>query len=203
MLDYWKKGIKLVIANRQDREESLGQKLFSNTFHYLMKNYALKHVPEGGYDLVLFDKQLCQQVAKMNEKNSHTLYLLSWLGYEYVTIPYTRRKREIGKSRWTLQKKIKLFVDSFVGFSFFPLRAISVIGISLGMIAFLYGLFVAIVRITGLIHVEGWSSLMIVLLFVSSFQMVALGIIGEYVWRGLDASRNRPNFIVETIKDIK
>lgn len=200
MVEYWKKGIKLVIANRQDREESLGQKLFSNTFHYLMKNYALKHVPEGGYDLVLFDKQLRQQVVNMNEKNSHTLYLLSWLGYEYVTIPYTRRKREIGKSRWTLQKKIKLFVDSFVGFSFFPVRAISIIGISLGIAAFLYGLFVAVMRITGIIHVEGWSSLMIVLLFVSSFQMIALGIIGEYVWRGLDASRNRPNFIVETIK---
>lgn len=199
MLAHWQQGIKLVIANRQDRQESFGQRLFSNTFHYLMKNYALKHVPEGGYDLVLFDKQLCRQVVEMNEKNSHTLYLLSWLGYEYVTIPYTRRKREIGKSRWTLQKKIKLFVDSFVGFSFMPLRAISIGGISMGIGAFLYGLLVAISRITGFIHVEGWSSLMLVLLFVSSFQMIALGIIGEYVWRGLDAARNRPNFVIEKI----
>lgn len=199
MLAYWQKGIKLVIANRQDRQESFGQRLFSNTFHYLMKNYALKHIPKGGYDLVLFDKELCKQVVMMNEKNSHTLYLLSWLGYEYVTIPYTRRKREIGQSRWTLQKKIKLFVDSFVGFSFMPLRAISIGGISMGIGAFLYGLLVAISRATGFIQVEGWSSLMVVLLFVSSFQMIALGIIGEYVWRGLDAARNRPNFVIEEI----
>jgi polyisoprenyl-phosphate glycosyltransferase len=199
MLDHWQRGIKLVIANRQDRQESFTQKIFSNTFHYLMKTYAMPHLPTGGYDLVLFDRQLCQEVIKINEKNSHTLYLLAWLGYEYVTIPYTRRKREIGKSRWTLQKKIKLFVDSFVEFSFFPIRAISVMGILLGVAAFLYGLFVVAARLTGFIHLEGWSSLMIVLLFVSSFQMIALGIIGEYVWRVLDSTRNRPNFVIEKI----
>lgn len=197
MYDYWQKGVKLVIANRQDRQESWSQKLFSNTFHYFMKNFALPNVPSGGFDLVLFDKQLQHEIVKIDEKNSNFLYLLTWLGFDYVSIPYTRLKREVGKSRWTLKKKIKMFIDSFVAFSFFPLRMISVSGIFLGLIALLYGFFIIISKAIGWENSTGWSSLMVVLLFVSSFQMIALGIIGEYVWRGLDASRKRPNFIVD------
>jgi polyisoprenyl-phosphate glycosyltransferase len=197
MYDYWLKGIKLVIANRQDREESFMQRLFSGTYHYLIKKFALKGVPKGGYDLVLFDQQLRKEVVKINEKNTNQIYLLSWLNYDFVNIPYVRKKRELGKSRWTIQKKIKLFVDSFVSFSFVPIRLISVAGLILGFISLLYGLFVIYAKITGLVALNGWTALMVVLLFVSSFQMVALGIIGEYVWRAMDASRNRPNFVVD------
>lgn len=203
MYDYWSKGIKFVIANRQNREESIGQRIFSNTYHYLIKKMALKNVPKGGFDLVLFDKQLRDEVVKINEKNTNQIYLLAWLDYDFVNIPYTRRKREIGKSKWTLYKKIKLFIDSFVSFSFFPIRFISFLGLSLGIIAFLYGLFVIVAKITGLVPIEGWATLMVVILFVSAFQMIAIGVIGEYVWRALDAARGRPNFIIEKVHPIK
>lgn len=199
MYEYWLKGIKLVIANRVDRDEPLFQKIFSNTFHYLIKKLALKNIPSGGYDLVLFDEKLRNEVVKINEKNTNQIYLLSWLGYDFVSIPYMRRKREIGKSQWTMHKKIKLFIDSFVSFSFFPIRIISLTGILLGFISFLYGLFVIYAKFTGHAPLQGWSALMVVLLFVSSFQMIAIGIIGEYVWRAMDASRNRPNFIIEDV----
>jgi polyisoprenyl-phosphate glycosyltransferase len=199
MYNYWVGGIKLVIANRKDREESFFQRLFSNTYHFLIRKFALKGIPGGGYDLVLFDKQLRDEIVKINEKNTNQIYLLSWLNYDFVNIPYTRKKRELGKTRWTLKKKIKLFVDSFVSFSFFPIRLISGTGIILGLISFLYGLFVIYAKISGLIPLQGWTALMLVLLFVSSFQMIALGIIGEYVWRAMDASRNRPNFVVEDV----
>ena len=203
MYDYWQKGIKFVIANRSDREESWARKFFSGTFHKLIKKLALKNIPEGGFDLVLFDKQLREEAVKMNENNSHLAYLMFWMNFDFMSIPYVRRKRDIGKSRWTLHKKIKLFIDSFVSFTFFPIRAISVIGILLGIIAFIYGSFIIIGKISGLITVEGWSSIMVVLLFVSSFQMISLGIIGEYVWRSLDAARKRPNFIVDKFHDIQ
>jgi polyisoprenyl-phosphate glycosyltransferase len=197
MADYWQKGVKLVIANRQDREESLVQKLFSGTYHTLIRKLALKNAPAGGFDLVLFDRQLKEEVLRINEKNTNILYLLTWLGFDYVSIPYVRKKREIGKSKWTVRKKIKMFIDSFVAFSFFPIRLISIVGLVMGFIAMGYGIFIIIARMFNYIEIEGWSSIMVVLLFVSSFQMIALGIIGEYVWRGLDASRNRPNYIID------
>ncbi|MCE3277951.1 MAG: glycosyl transferase family 2 [Bacteroidetes bacterium] len=197
MYDYWCKGVKFVIANRKDREESFGQKLFSNTYHFLMRKFALENIPPGGFDFVLFDKQLCKQVVDIDESNTNTIYLLSWLNYDFVSIPYVRKKREIGKSRWTLKKKVKLFVDSFVSFSYAPIRLISLVGILLGLSAFAYGIFVIIAKFTGNIPISGWTSMMVVLLFVSAFQMTALGIIGEYVWRANDSAKKRPNFIVD------
>ena len=201
MYAYWEKGIKLVIANRQDRDDPWLTKIFANTFQFLIKKFGLKNIPEGGFDFVLFDRKLREEVVRIDEKNTNVLYLLVWLGYDYVNIPYKRRKREIGKSRWTFTKKLKLFVDSFVSFSFFPIRLISVTGLILGFIGFLYAIFILIARLSGWITVEGWTSMMLVFLFVSSFQMVSLGILGEYIWRSLDASRRRPNYLVEEITE--
>ena len=199
MYEYWKQGFKLVIGNRKDRQESASQKFLSNTFHWIMKKIALKNIPDGGFDYVLFDRQIREKLLTMMEHNSNVFYLMTWMGYNYVNIPYNRKKREIGNSKWTVQKKIKLLIDSILSFSFFPIRAISVTGIILGIIAFLYGVYLIILRMLGNIEVEGWTALMVVLLFVSSFQMIGLGILGEYIWRGLDASRKRPLYVIEEV----
>lgn len=203
MYKYWTQGIMLVIANREGRCDPFFQRLFSNIYHNLIKRLAIANIPKGGFDLVLFDKQLKEKVIEIKEKNTNILYLLVWLGYDYINIPIVRKKREIGKSKWTLSKKIKMFVDSFVSFSFFPIRLISVMGLFLGLLAMIYAIFILILKLSGNIIIEGWTALMIVFLFISAFQMIALGIIGEYVWRNLDATRNRPNYIIEKIIEKK
>lgn len=203
MYEYWTQGIKLVMANRTDREDSFFQKVFSNTYHRMIQKFAIKNLPDGGFDFVLFDKEIRDRIVQMKEKNTNTLYLMLWMGYDYISIPYTRRKREIGKSRWTIAKKVKLFIDSFIAFSFLPIRMISTAGMILGTGAFGYALYILYAKLSGQIQVEGWSALMIVFLFVSAFQMFALGIIGEYVWRTLDASRNRPLYVIDKFHDVK
>ena len=199
MYRHWQQGFKLIIGNRQDREETGLSETMAKVFHWLMKNLALRNIPDGGFDFVLFDRQVAIEILKLHERNSNVFYLMVWLGFAYVNIPYTRRKREIGKSRWTLSKKIKLLVDSLLSFSFVPIRAISVLGFSLGLVALLYGLYVIALKITSPDEPAGWTTLMVVLLFVSAFQMVALGVIGEYVWRGLDAARQRPLYVVREV----
>lgn len=193
----WAKGMKVVIAHRIKRPESWRKTLFANTYHRLMKRYVLPDLPDGGFDVVMFDKQVKDNLLEIKEKNTSITYLIAWMRYEYAAIPYERRAREIGKSRWTLRKRIKLFIDSFVAFSFLPVRMISLTGLALGVCALLYAAAILLFRITGYIEVEGWTTLMVVLLLVSSFQMIALGVIGEYVWRSLDASRKRPPYVVE------
>ncbi|MCA8833424.1 glycosyltransferase family 2 protein [Hymenobacter pini] len=197
MYQYWQQGIKVVIASRQDRPERGLARATAELFHYLMRRFALPNVPQGGFDFLLIDRAVAQEVLALQERNSNIFYLVLWLGYPYINLPYTRLARSIGKSRWTLSKRVKLFVDSFVSFSFLPIRLISVAGLLLGGGAFCYGLYVIGMRLLGLHEPEGWSSLMVVLLFVSAFQMLALGIIGEYVWRGLDAARSRPLYVVK------
>lgn len=201
MYDYWLKGFKLVIGNRQDREETGLGSVLAKFFHWMMKRLALKNIPDGGFDFVFFDRQVSQQVVSMQERNSNIFYLMVWLGYAYVNIPYVRRKREIGKSRWTLSKKVKLLIDSLLAFSFFPIRAISALGLGLGLVALLYGCYIILLKLFGGNEPAGWSTLMVVLLFVSAFQMMALGVIGEYVWRGLDAARKRPLYVVREVWD--
>ena len=202
MYAYWQKGFKLVIGNRQDREETGPSRWFAQLFHWLMKHLALKNIPDGGFDFVFFDWQVSQQVVAMQECNSNVFYLMVWLGFPYVNIPYVRRKRKIGKSRWTLSKKIKLLIDSLLAFSFVPVRAISVVGLALGLVAFIYGFYIIALRFVGPNEPPGWTTLMVVVLFVSAFQMVALGIIGEYVWRGLDAARQRPLYVVKEVHEL-
>ena len=199
MYTHWQQGFKLVIGNRQDREKTGLAQAMAKVFHWLMKKLALSNIPDGGFDFVFFDRQVATEVLKLHERNSNVFYLMVWLGFAYVNIPYIRRKRQIGKSRWTLSKKIKLLVDSLVAFSFVPIRAISVLGLGLGGIAILYGLYVIALKIASPNEPAGWTTLMVVLLFVSAFQMIALGVIGEYVWRGLDAARKRPLYVVREV----
>ena len=199
MFVYWEKGVKLVVANRDEREDNWTSRLFAEYYQKLIRKHALPNLPKGGFDYCLFDKQLREQVISLNETNTNSLYLLMWLKYDYVAIPYTRKERKIGQSRWTLKKKVKLFIDSFVSFSYAPLRLITTTGLLLGGSSFLYAMYVITARLSGWIDIQGWSTLMVVFLLVSSFQMMALGIIGEYLWRNLEAGRKRPPYIVEEV----
>ncbi|MFD1466644.1 glycosyltransferase family 2 protein [Hymenobacter caeli] len=199
MYAHWQQGFKLVIGNRQEREETGPAQALARLFHWLMKHLALRNIPAGGFDYALFDRQVATEVVQLHERNSNVFYLMVWLGFAYVSLPYTRRKRTIGQSRWTLTKKITLLIDSLVSFSFVPIRAISAVGLCLGLLALLYGVYVIALKLTHPNEPAGWTTLMVVLLFVSAFQMIALGVIGEYVWRGLDAARNRPLYVVKNV----
>ncbi|MGG4144512.1 glycosyltransferase family 2 protein [Paenibacillus algorifonticola] len=199
MITSWESGNKVVLATRMGRDESLSQRLFSNTYYFLMRKFALKDYPNGGFDFVLLDKQVVKEVNKISEKNTNIMSLIYWLGYSQDTISYVRQERQHGKSRWTLSKKIKLFVDSFVSFSYAPIRVMSFIGISTAVLSFLYGLFVIYNAIFGSIPLQGWTTIIALVTFLLGLIMVMLGIIGEYLWRILDESRKRPAYIIDEV----
>ncbi|MDU0203702.1 glycosyltransferase family 2 protein [Paenibacillus sp. PFR10] len=199
MIGKWKQGKKIVMATRSDREESFSQKMFSNSYYYLMEKFALKDYPSGGFDFVLLDKQIVEELNQIQEKNTNIMSLIFWLGHERDSIPYVRQERKFGKSRWTLSKKIKLFIDSFVSFSYAPIRFMSLIGVLTALLSFLYGIFVITNALIGTIELQGWSSLIAITTFLLGIIMVMLGIIGEYLWRILDESRKRPAYIIDKI----
>jgi hypothetical protein len=116
-----------------------------------------------------------------------------------VFIPYVRRLREKGKSRWTFGKKVKLFVDTFISFSYFPIRLLSAIGFLYAIASVLYGFFILYNYLTYGIPVRGWVPTMVLLTFTAGIQMTLLGVLGEYLWRTLDESRKRPPFVIDAI----
>ncbi|MDQ0660061.1 glycosyltransferase family 2 protein [Paenibacillus sp. FSL H8-0104] len=197
MLDHWKLGKKIVLGTRADREESFSQKLFSNTYYFLLEKLALKGYPKGGFDFLLIDQQVVQEILQIREKNTNIMSLIFWLGHDQVQIPYVRQERKLGKSRWTLSKKIKLFVDSFVSFSYAPIRFMSLIGFFTAVLSIIYGIFVVVSTVFGIIELQGWTTIIALITFLLGVIMVMLGTIGEYLWRILDESRERPSYVID------
>lgn len=199
MLDHWEKGSKAIFAIRQDREESFLQKFFSTGYYSLVQRFAIKDYPTGGFDFFLIDRQVVNEINRIQEKNTNLMTLIFWLGFRPVMIPYIRRQREKGISRWTLSKKIKLFIDTFAAFSYFPIRALSLIGLLVAIGSFLYGMFILFYWLFFGIPVQGYVPIMLVITFTSGIQMIMLGVLGEYLWRTLDEVRRRPPFVIDEV----
>ena len=138
MMKKYDEGSKVVLAVRADREEPITQKAFSNLYAFLMRKLALHNMPKGGFDSFLIDRQVINFLVKMQECNTSLMSQILWAGFETSTVPYVRKKREIGKSRWTLSKKIKLVYDSLLSFSYFPIKMITTAGILSFFIALIW-----------------------------------------------------------------
>lgn len=203
MIEKYNEGNKVVLATRADRDEPLIQRAFSSLYAFMMRKFALPNMPKGGFDSFLIDREVIDVLVNMQEKNTSLMSQILWSGFKTDTVPYTRLKREVGKSRWTLSKKIKLVIDSLLGFSYLPIRLISFMGMFFAFIAFINLCVVIYKRMVGIIDVEGYSSLLIVMLFGFGIVMFSLGILGEYMWRMFDATRNRPPFIIDKDENVK
>ena len=197
MFEKWLEGNKVVLAVRESREESFLQTFISNTYYKLMQRFALKNMPKGGFDCFLIDKQVCKKVAEMKEKNTSIMGQILWCGFKTEKIYYTRRERKEGKSRWTLSKKVKLFVDSFLAFSYFPIRFMSFLGFIFSIFGFFGIIYLLLNKLFNNVSIQGWTSIVVIILLISGIQMLIMSIIGEYVWRILDEVKNRPNYIIE------
>jgi len=201
MIKYWQKGNKAVIAVRKERHDSLPSKVASKIYYHLIRKYAISDFPKGGFDFFLIDRQIVNEINKIYEKNSNIMNLLFWLGYDYVSIPYERQKRKKGKSGWTLSKKIKLVIDSFIGFSYFPIKLLPSLGIIFAIASFVYGGIAFYNWLVSDVPVEGWTATILLVTFIGGIQMIMLGILGEYLWRTLDETRRRPPYIIDKIFD--
>lgn len=194
----WREGAKVVWAVRAEREgESAATKVLSRAYYYLMRRFSDVPPPVQGADFLLVDKQVLAELRAAPEKHTSLLSLIQWMGFDQQQISYTKASRHSGRSKWTLRKKVKLAVDSFVSFSYAPVRLASACGLLFALSGFLYAAVIAIRAISVGSPVQGWSSMMCVLLIVSGVQLIMLGILGEYLWRTFDEARGRPRYIVE------
>ena len=200
MMKKYDEGYKVVLATRADREEPIVQKAFSNLYAFLMRKLALHNMPKGGFDSFLIDRQVIDFLVKMQESNTSLMSQILWAGFETATVPYIRKKREIGKSRWTLSKKIKLVYDSLISFSYFPIKMITNVGFFSFFISVMLLLIIIYKKFVGKIDVEGYTSLIMVMLMAFGIIMLSIGIIGEYLWRTYDAARKRPPYIIEKVE---
>lgn len=200
MYDKWKEGNKVVMAIREERDDPALKKFFAGMYYALVRKFIMEDMPAGGCDCYLIDRQVIEVIEMLDEKNSSLTLQVMWVGFKRANVYFHRKAREEGESRWTFGKKVKLVIDSMMSFSYTPVRMMSGVG-SLFFCASIIWAFIIILQT--LIYgadVAGWASLMAMILCSSGLIMLMLGMLGEYIWRALDESRNRPPFLVDETK---
>jgi len=198
LINKWREGFDVVWTVRKKRAQSIIGKLFSRAFYKLfISGSGLKNYPkEGPSGFFLIDKKVIEQWPKFKESNRMIIGLVAWMGFKQTSICYRQNERTSGKSSFTFRKLIKLAIDSFVSFSFAPIRFMSYIGIIISLIGFIYAIVLIFNKVFLDIGPTGWTSLMVVVLCLGGLQLIMLGILGEYIWRGVDEARNRPLYLI-------
>ena len=199
LMEKWLEGNEIVWAVRESRKDPWSTKLFAALYYRLMRQFALPQMPLSGMDICLVDRRVIESLDHLQERNTSLFGLIMWSGFTQAFLSYHREERRTGKSKWSSGKKIKLFIDSFVAFSFFPIRLISCLGLFISVVGFFYAIFVILAQWLFSHPAQGWTSLMVVILVLSGFQLLMLGIVSEYLWRTLDATRHRPLYIVREV----
>lgn len=199
LLAAWKTGAKVVWAVRRKREGETQVNLgFSGFYYFLMRRFVgLRELPPTGADFFLIDRTVISALGQFRESNLNLFALIAWMGFPEVSIPYDKQPRLHGRSGWSLGKKVKMVIDSVASFSFLPIRLIS----GFGFLCALGGVAAAgtmLVRgCLGRGWPEGWASLLAVVLVVGGTQILMMGILGEYLWRALEETRQRPRYLIE------
>lgn len=203
MVDSWKRGNNVVLAVRKDRKESMHQKMMANLYYFIVRKLALHNMPKSGFDVYLVDRKVINTLMLLDERNSAITGQILWSGFKTDTVYYTRQARLVGKSRWTLGKKVRLVSDTLFSFSTVPILAVTLIGALSFLGSIVWAIMVFWSKLNGSIPVDGWTTMFIFNLASFGVIMLTLGILGGYLWRTFDASRNRPPYIIEEENQIE
>ena len=194
---------EIIWATRNTTNNGFFESSFSKLYSTLMKKYVSSSYPEKGFDIVMFSSKVAKVINQNIEANSSIFLQILTLGFQQDFIFYVKQPREKGVSKWTLRKKIKLFIDSFISFSYAPIRLVTIIGITLFILGISFSLYLLTRKILFNDLVSGWTMLISILTIGFGITNISLGIIAEYLWRTFDSSRKRPVFIIDDIIDLK
>lgn len=202
LMQKWQEGAQVVWAVRAAREGETASTIgFSRLYYWIMRNVAgMKEMPSTGADFFLIDRLVLEAFKEFHESNTSVLALITWMGYRQTSLVYDKKARLHGSSGWSLEKKLKLVIDSVTAFTYLPIRLMSYAGFVVAFVGFIYAGTVVWNAFRGN-PPEGWASLMVALVVLNGIQMIMMGVLGEYVWRSLDESRRRPRFLIEATTD--
>lgn len=197
MIEKWKQGFDVVYAKRTKRKgETYFKKQTAAMFYRFLRTMTDIDIPLDTGDFRLLDRKVCNQMNSIQEKNRFVRGLVSWVGFKQIAVEYERDERLAGESKYPLKKMLKLSMDGITSFSYKPLKLASYAGVTLSGIGFIYLLVVLYLKLFTDSTITGWSSLIVIQLFFSGIILIILGMIGEYIGRIYDETKNRPLYIV-------
>ena len=194
----WKEGYDVVYAVRSERRgESLVKQLSAKVFYRLIHRITDINIPVDTGDFRLMDEKVAQVLRQMREHHRFIRGMTSWAGFRQTGVEYVREERRWGKTKYPLRKMIAFALDAVTSFSFFPLQIMIYISFILAIASLMVGLVIAFLRLTmGEEFFGGQATTIVLLLMMSSFQLFFLFVLGQYVARTYDESRDRPLYVV-------
>lgn len=197
----WKEGYEVVYAQREKREgETVVKKLTAKWFYRILKSWTSVDIPIDTGDFRLIDRKIIELLKTMPEKHKYLRGQIAWLGFRQTKVTFKRSAREWGETGYSFGKSLQLAIDGITAFSTVPLRMVTYFGFICSLIAFVVILYALYSKYFFDDTVPGWASLMTSILFIGGVQMIALGVIGEYLSRIHDNVRHRPDYIVREKK---
>lgn len=209
MIDWWEKGYDDVYARRADKKDSNIRKLLSHTYYRTLQKMTRVPIQIDTGDFRLFSKKVILALRQFRESSRQNKALFSWVGYRKKEIFYKQSSRKHGKTKWRLgllspgNSLINLAIDGFTSFTTLPLRFITILGILTSVITTIYIAIVVIQALIGVPRISGFNTLLIFILFLGGIQMISLGIIGEYIGRIFNETKNRPLYLIQDIHQNK
>jgi glycosyltransferase involved in cell wall biosynthesis len=197
MFQAWRQGHRLVAAARSARNDGPMQDFVAKSSWQLLRRFAVRNVPEGGFDYFLMDRSVLEQYVADPEQHIFMQGRLLYFVREPHVIYYERARRTVGRSSTSFMRRVKYFIDGFTAYSFMPLRLMSAVGLLISLFAFVGVVAIIVLTLAYGTKVEGWASIAVLILFLSGIQLVSLGVIGEYLWRAVEEVRKRPHYLVE------
>ena len=196
---FFKEGYEVVICQRAGRDESWYRVATSRIFYWLMQRLCFKSMPLGGFDFMLLGRRSIDLLVRSREAHPFLQGQVLWPGFKTKFLEYHRRERLHGTSQWTFWMKLTVLLDGVIAYSYFPIRCMSMIGIVVALLGFLYAADVFGEWLLFGNPVQGWSPLMIVVLVVGGLQLLTIGVSGEYLWRVLAQVRGREPYLIDTV----
>jgi glycosyltransferase involved in cell wall biosynthesis len=191
----------ITAGRRVERKDPLVSKMFSKLYWVLYRHFINREIPPGGVDVFACNKKVADVLVGIREHHSYISILLFWVGFRRKFIPYERRERQQGKSAWTFRKKVHLFLDTVFSFSDFPILLLTSVG-SIGiLLSAVWGAMIFVMRILNKVPVQGYTTLLLVILLGFSSLLFTQGIIGCYLWRCFENTKARPLAIVASVND--
>ena len=195
-------GYDAVYIDKKTVNVSKGNRMFSKIYSRMMQKYAVKNYSSGGTSVIVFNGKIKRYLNENIETNSSIMLQIMDAGFRYTTLSLDFAERAAGTSKWTLSKKMKLFIDSFVAFSFMPIRLVSLVGVMMFLLGLLVGIITIVNRFVSPSVPVGYSTLVSIIAIGFGITNISLGIIAEYLWRAYDAARRRPAFIVDEVIEL-
>jgi polyisoprenyl-phosphate glycosyltransferase len=188
----------ITIGVRETRGDPLMQSLPANLFWRLYRRFVQPEVPLGGVDVFGCNLAVRDALLRLRESNSTLIGLLFWLGFRRKLVSYARRPRAAGRSAWTFRRKLRYLLDSCFALTDLPVTLIMVIGLVGSVTSILLSLVVLVAWLAGMIEVPGYTPLILVMLNSFTSTMLALGIMGSYIWRTFENTKGRPLYVAMT-----